>query len=91
MTWLGGISKACGKLDLSITDEDSDFCQELRNSSRQDQPRQILPRADLADCFEQSQQDALQSQPDIGDSAFGTGLQSVPGGSGYENRSVMSW
>ena len=91
LTWLGGISRACGKLDLSITDEDADFCQELKNKSRQGEARQILPRPDLADCFEQSQQEALQSTPDSGDSAFGTGFDSVPGGSGYENRSVMSW
>ena len=91
LTWLGGISRACGKLDLSITDEDADFCMDLKNQSRQGQARQLLPRADLADCFEQSTEEALQSKPDIGDSAFGTGFQTVPGGSDFQNRSVLSW
>eukprot|EP00090_Calanus_glacialis_P047637 TRINITY_DN9987_c0_g1_i4.p1 TRINITY_DN9987_c0_g1~~TRINITY_DN9987_c0_g1_i4.p1 ORF type:complete len:610 (-),score=147.15 TRINITY_DN9987_c0_g1_i4:118-1947(-) len=91
LTWLGGISRACGKLDLSITDSDADFCMDLKNQSRHGQARQLLPRADLADCFEQSTEEALQSKPDIGDSAFGTGFQTVPGGSDFQNRSVMSW
>ena len=64
---------------------------DLKNQSRQGQARQLLPRADLAEFFEQSTEEALQSKPDIGDSAFGTGFQTVPGGSDFQNRSVMSW
>ena len=81
LTWISGISNACGALDLSITDEDSDFCSDLKNSSGRQ-----WPRTELADCFQQ-----VESRESPGDIAFGSGLKSVPGGELYKNKTIMSW
>ena len=88
LTWISGISKACGALDLSITEEDSEFCSDLKNhhlnSSSSSTGRQ-LPRAELADCFPQ-----VESEEDSpAAAAFGSGLEKVPGGD--KTKSIMSW
>ena len=85
LTWISGISNACGALDLSITEDDSEFCSDLKNHhlNNSSTGRQ-LPRAELADCFPQ-----VESEDSPGATAFGSGLEKVPGGE--RNKSIMSW
>ena len=87
LTWISGISNACGALDLSITENDEEFCADLRNHhlnlTNSSTGRQ-LPRAELADCFPQ-----VEAEDTQGAAAFGSGLDRVPGGE--KTKSVMSW
>ena len=88
LTWISGISNACGALDLSITEEDSEFCSDLKNhhlNLHNSSTGRQLPRADLADCFPQVA--ARDSQGAA--TAFGSGLEKVPGGE--KTKSIMSW
>jgi len=79
LSTLNLISRACGGLDVNITSEDQQFCQGLTNSSS--------PRASdgISSCIPASNTTAPVN------SAFGSGLKSIPGGDQEAEKSVMSW
>ena len=82
---MSGISNACGALNLSTTEEDSEFCSDLKNHHlNNSSTERQLPRAELADCFP-----LVETEESPGAAAFGSGLEKVPGGD--RNKSIMSW
>ena len=52
MTWIEGISLACGALDPSITEDSSEFCSDLNSQDlnlTDSSTGRTLPRPQLAD------------------------------------------
>ncbi|XP_023335293.1 uncharacterized protein LOC111706602 isoform X2 [Eurytemora carolleeae] len=80
LTWLQGISRACGALDLSISDDDTEFCHGLKRSGRTN------GRSELTDCI--SGENLTSSSVE---SIFGSGIQESSFDQEIKHKLVMSW
>ena len=77
LTTLNLISRACGALNVSTTSGDQQFCQGLSNPT--------YPRSSdgVSSCIPASNVTV--------NTAFGSGMDSIPGGDQEADKSVMSW
>ena len=79
LSWIVAFSRGLG-IELSIDETDFDLAMDLMNQSRNGQSH-LWP----------STEESLQLKDEIGYPEYGSGLQTVPGGDQFQNRSVLSW